>query len=84
MGGRENASGAASCNDSPPAEAPGIRGDEGNPVLGIRGDEENPVLGIRGDEGNPVLGIRGDEGNPDPTGAPGIGEGARERGPVIG
>lgn len=53
-------------------------------MLGIRGDEENPVLGIRGDEGNPVLGIRGDEGNPDPTGAPGIGEGARERGPVIG
>lgn len=64
--------------------APGIRGDEGNPVLGIRGDEVNPALGIRGDEENPALGMRGDEGNPGPAGAPGIGEGARDRGAAIG
>lgn len=64
--------------------APGIRGDEGNPELGTRGDEGNPVLGIRGDEVNPVLGIRGDEEKPGPAGAPGIGEGARDRGPMIG
>jgi hypothetical protein len=41
-------------------------------------------LGIRGDEENPALGIRGDEGNPGPAGAPGIGEGARDRGAAIG